>query len=73
MKRGTGQLAVEERQTIFGLHDFEKDLQVVGRDLMPKAAAAAVEHHHDLLGHGNTKLLGERGIVDVLRMHDLDF
>src|SRR5262249_30205121 len=52
---GTGQFTIEDLNAVLALHHPQEDLQVIGRDLMSEATAAAVKHHHDLIRHGDAK------------------
>ena len=50
LKRSTGQFAIQHPDTVLALHDLEEDLQIVGRHLVTETAAAAMKHHHHLVG-----------------------
>ena len=71
-ERGAGQFPVEDPDVVFGFHDLQEQLQVIGRHLMAEAAAAAVEHDHHLVGDTDAEGPGEMRVEDVFRPGHLD-
>ena len=53
-------------------HRAQEDVEVVRRNLVSEAAAAAVEHHDHLLRHVETEAARERRVDDALRPQHLD-
>src|SRR2546430_14419169 len=66
------ELAIQNFDSIFRFHHFQEFLEIIGRDLVSEAAAAAVEHHHDLIRNCDSKFCCELRFPYVFRPRDLD-
>src|SRR5216117_3311793 len=70
-ERRTRQFAVEHFDTVFALHYFQKNLEIIGRDLVSEAAAPAMEHDDDLVWDRDPELRRELLVAHVLWSRNL--
>src|SRR5437773_2222968 len=73
LERRARELAVENLDAVFAFHHFQKGLEIIGRNLVPETAAAAVEHHDDLVRDRNSELRRELFVAHVFGPRDLHF
>src|SRR5256886_15926739 len=67
------EFAIQNFDSVFRFHHFQEFLEIIGRDLVTEAAAAAVEHHYDLVWNCDSKFCCELRFPYVFRPRDLDF
>src|SRR3989337_90817 len=72
MERGAGKLAVEDFYAVPRFHDLEEGLEIVRGDLVAEAAAATVEHDHDLIRNRNAETFRQLRVEHVFRSRHLD-
>ena len=48
-------------------------MEIIGGDLVPETATAAVKHHYDLVRDGDSKFFSEFLVAHVFRPRDLHF
>ena len=73
LERGASQLAIQNLDAVFRFHHFQERLEIIGGYLVSETAAAAVEHHHDLVWNCDPEFCRQLVVAHILGSRDLHF